>query len=261
VKAWTTRRNEILVRGVFFILSSAMIPSALPSAAATDSFVEGIVVAENGQPLQGISVYGSNGNRAPFIREIVKTDKDGHFRLEQPVEVVHIRAVAFRPLAVMVQPGVSELRVVLEEEARNNWVVHACSNAQTRNLLIGNVKFSIPKRARRKEHRAEDAFSYSVYFSKHSMPVELGSAALYDPYVHDDRWILKSTYFGERWIKDTSDRILGMDAEGETKDGTRWRRVALRDVTASYEGISAESAKQYDALIDSACINVPGGPQ
>jgi len=254
-------RNEILVRGAFLIVLSAMILSALPSDGGMDPFVGGVVVAENGQPLEGINVYGSNGNRAPFIREIVKTDKDGHFRLEQPVEVIHIRAEAFRPLAVVVQPGVSDLRVVLEEDARNNWVIHACSNAQTSNLLIGNVKFSIPKKAKRKEHHAEDASSYSIYFSKHSLPLELGSTALYDSYVHDDHWILKSTYFGERWIKDTSDHILGMDAEGEAKDRTRWRLVALRDVTASYEGISAESAKQYDTLIDAACINVPGDPQ
>jgi hypothetical protein len=249
-------RDVVPVRAVFLIVLSAVTLWALASHAATPPFVKGIIVAQDGRPLHDVNVYGSNGTRSPFVREVVKTDKDGFFRLEQPVEVLHIREEEFRPLAVVVQPGGSELRIVLEEESRGKWIVPACSNARTGNRLIGHgdVRFSIPKGTKLKKHYAEDASSYSVYFSKHSLPVELGWAAISSPYAHDDYWILKSAHFGERWIKNLSNQPLGVDAEGEARDGKRWRRAALWDVTASYDGISAEAAKSYDALIDSACL-------
>jgi hypothetical protein len=253
-------QNTTPARAVLLIIVSALIASALASHAATAPFAKGIVVAEKGQPLHDVTVYGSKGHCCPFVPEVVKTDEYGFFQLEQPVKVIHFWQEGFRPVAVVAQSGGNGLRVVLEEASPSNWIVPACSNAKTENRLIGygDARFSIPRGAKLTKHHSDEGSSFSVYLSKGSIPVELSWGGIHGSPDDDDFWILKSVRFSERWIKDFSSQPLGVDAEGETREAKRWRlAVFIPHVTASYDGISAERAKDYDALIDSACLEKP----
>lgn len=171
------------------------------------------------------------------------------------MEVVHIRDLRFRPFAAVIQPG-KELRIVLEPAHRAGWTVEACPNAPSRDrqAVLDNLGFSIPRTANVGRHHSEDASSEPVFLSKHLPPIVLVWAAIGGPNVHDAYWILNSIHFEEAWVRDTSDRILGMDSRGETRDGSRWRSVALWNVTASYDGIPADVVGTFDSLINSACL-------
>lgn len=61
--------------------------------------------------------------------------------------------------------------------------------------------------------------------------------------------------FEERWIKDSSGNVVGMDARGRRKRGEYWRTaILLGHDAATYWLQPGEQPNASDQVIDSACI-------
>ena len=224
---------------------------------ADTPLIRGEVVASDGRPLPGVTVYGTGGKSPDFVPEAVKTDEKGFFQLEKPVKIIHFWVDGFRPLAVKVDMPANEIRIVLEDESRSSWTIRACPNLSGTKRMIGygEVRFLIPSGTKLKAHHSEEGSSYSVYLPRQSIAIELSWAGLIGSPQEDDIWIAQSPKFSERWIKDTSNHPLGIDGEGETKESKLWRHsMFIGEMTASYSGVSQEAVKDYNALIDSACL-------
>ena len=235
--------------GLVIILCSINLTADTP-------LIKGEVTASDGRSLPGVTVYGNGGTLPDFVPEVVKTDENGSFHLEKPVKIIHFWLDGFRPLAVKVKLPASEIKITLEDELRSSWTIPPCPNSVDAKKMIGyrEVNFLIPAGAKLKKQNSDEGASYSVYLPKQPIPVELSWAGLIGSPYEDDVWIMQSLQFSERWIKNASNHPMGVDSEGETNEGKRWRHsMFIGNMSATYAGISGESEKEYDALIDSAC--------
>ena len=106
-----------------FILASSVLGQ-------TDSPFSGTVTKRDGEPIAGVTVYGSRGKTCcPFKREQTITDKEGRFSLEHPGAVIHFTKDAlftrdaYQPQAFVVKPGTSGARIVLEPSTNSLEVI------------------------------------------------------------------------------------------------------------------------------------------
>jgi hypothetical protein len=223
----------------------------------TKPFVRGVVVASDGRPIDGVTVYGSNGRCCPFMSERVETDNAGSFRLEEPVKVIHFWKAGFRPLAAPVQAA-GELKAVLEKEASTDWSISTCPTVKPtgREVGEGGIRFTVPRGVKTKRQRSDEGLALAISPSPHSAPLLLSWAGNSGSPHGDDGRILESRQFAERWIKNNRFETLGLDATGETREGLRWRHaVFFSEVTASYGAVSRETSESYDNIINSACMD------
>jgi hypothetical protein len=234
----------------------ATICPVMAEATEAKPFISGVVVASDGQPIDGVTVYGSNGHCCPFVPERAETDNVGSFRLEEPVKVIHFWKTGFRPLAVPVQAS-GELRAVLERDENTDWNISVCPTAKPRGREVGEngLRFTIPRGAKTKRQRSDEGLALAISLSPHSAPLLLSWTGNTGSPHGDDPRILESKQFAERWIKNNHSETLGLDAKGETREGLRWRHAAFFfEATASYSAVLKETSESYDNIINSACL-------
>ena len=113
------RPRQAMALSVALALASSLFGQAEQS-------VKGLVVTKDGQPIRGVSVHGSIWKRCcPYQQDKATTNEKGEFFLEHGGTVIHFSKSDLQPLAFVVKPGPSQVRVVMSP-VENQLTVPAC---------------------------------------------------------------------------------------------------------------------------------------
>lgn len=114
-----------------------------PVLAQTQAPVTGIVVSTDGKPLRGVAVHGSVWKRCcPYQQDRVTTNDKGEFHFEHPGFVIHFSKEGLQPLALVMSPKVSALRVIMNP-SKNDMAVPKCAPPPTGQKQIGCGDFGV----------------------------------------------------------------------------------------------------------------------
>lgn len=222
--------------------------------------VKGMVVTETGQPIAGVSVYAHVWKQCcSAARYSGKTDQSGEFALEHGGSVVHFWKEGLEPVAVVVKPGTSELRVIMKPE-RDAMRLPICSRPGSGLKSIGwgkfGLHFTVPKKGVaisggksdvdyiKYVIRPDGSSSYlALWFGVNAMLSEPG----------DDQ-LLESVHFWQRNLELANGEPIGMDSWGQTENGLKWRQTGLLNAGAVYRDADQASASVFDKIINSACF-------
>ena len=228
--------------------------------AQTGSPISGTVETKDGQPVQGVYVYGSRSACCPEVPERTTTDKDGWFHLEHPGAVIHLEKENLEPLALVVAPGTSEVRATMEL-ANGDLALPTCGALGPGQKLIGwghyGVQFEVPERNVKISGGKPDV-DYVVYVVKPN-----GSSAhlelWFGPYAIDldpeDDLFINSSSFTQRNVTN-SRGVIGRDSSGHLRSGGSWRQIAVVGAGAGgarYRDANPEDAALFDQVVNSIC--------
>jgi hypothetical protein len=209
----------------------------------------GIVVSENGTPIEGVEVFA-------WEQEI--TNADGKFDLTNSPNkdsLISFYKEEFRPKALVVTPRNRTVRVVLEDDAKTAWLIHACPANVFGNFHEGyELVFHWPKNLKAIQIKDIDYLEDVIRLEKYSKPLQLWYGALVSPARTVEQLTLQSVSFDQRSIHSKSGQVVGQDRRGKTKDGL-WRSADFLGLSTSaiYESVSEQEAAAYDQIIDSVC--------
>jgi hypothetical protein len=224
-----------------------------------DKPIQGTVVTQDGQPIEGVHVYGSQGRCCPVWGEQTTTDSKGEFRLERPETVIHFFRDNLRPQSIVTQPGRSTVPIVMSP-ATNAMTVRDCGPLQPTQRRIGYgpyaLQFTVSNPSLGIYGGEPDVDSVRYVMRRNQsqsfMEVWLGMFATFpDP---DDEHFIDSTDFVQRSLL-FQDRVAGLDSRGHLRGGGSWRHTAMAFIGgAGYNKASADDAAAFDQVIDSMCF-------
>src|SRR5262249_23022336 len=148
----------------------------------------------------------------------------------------------------------------LEESKRSDWVLPSCSQAgETSNRIGFSFVFAVPATMESSPFQVDepDADVRSYFIFPHG-----GSDTASDDLIiasipgenTDHSSALPSKRSNQRWVKDNTGTIIGVDSREQRGSGY-WRSVLFwDDDAASYDVKSDSKARSFDRIIDSACI-------
>lgn len=235
---------------VFIILCCAL------SAHATE--LSGVVKSETGKPLSGVRVYSDapmSGARTEDGFKTVEaiTDRTGAFKLPGHGRIVYFKRQDLRPLTKVVALSSKRLDVAMVDAASSTWKVPLCSDVSDKAQRVGfNFMVNVLDGVITKKiiHLGSEMYYWGFYVGERpEVMFHWVDSTSDEP---SDEYILNSTKFSERlW---TSGKTTGYEARGVKSNGQLWRRVSFRWGAISYQNNSAESARVFDAMIDSMCF-------
>jgi hypothetical protein len=234
--------------GVFLLGSIIFWPAFTTQRAP--AHLNGIVVSEDGTPIEGVKIYASHEGT---------TDANGTFDLpSDPAKapVIFFQKEGFRPKAVVVKSEPRMIEVVLEDDRKTAWFVPACALKDTKTSPKGyELSFLLPKGASTRKLKDIDYQLYLVTVRNGTKPLQLWWGPLVQPGKLISDLIVGSANFQERSIRGKSGEYWGCDSWGKSLDGMYWRAAGFGGLSgaATYEDVSEEAAKAYDHVIDSAC--------
>lgn len=241
---------------IVLLVALALVPSVFGQ---TDSSIEGVVVAKDGQPLAGVIVSGSIWKQCcPYQRDIVSTNEKGEFLLQHPGAVVHFLSKNQRPLTLLVEPGTSPLHIVLTP-AENDLPVPVCSQPEPRHKLIPSGKYGLHFSVPKNEVKVLDGKPDTDYVRYVIKPKKGDSflALWFGPYAipsePEDEQFLNSSTFSQRNLVAVGGGALGADTWGQSKNGLSWRHTGTMGSGAIYQNASKEEAQLFDQIINSIC--------
>jgi len=228
--------------------------SHVVSTPAANLDVHGRVFGPDGKPLAAFEIFDDVLGGSPPQRQIAKTDSGGNFRFSNSGQLLRLENPRYRPVALAIETGGPGLNVRLEDAKRSDWIVAPCSKSDSTNRIGFSVLFKL---APSMESEPFDSDNWNAFFV---FPSGSGSAeAEFIIGKSPDEVAETTRAFGsrrseERWIKDESGKIMGIDARGVDKHGEPWRTATLwRHETASYNLRTAKPTQVFDAMFDSAC--------
>jgi hypothetical protein len=145
--------------------------------------------------------------------------------------------------------------VKLQDAKQSDWMLPVCGEINSSNRIGFSVLFTLPKTMESSPFNTDDAKSYFVYprgkgETSAEFIISESSGEITDAGVSPG-----SERFEERWIKDSSGDVVGMDARGRMEHGGYWRRAIFSGHEAA--GYSLQPGRRPNALdqmIDSACM-------
>jgi hypothetical protein len=242
---------------------------ANPAISQTSSPLSGTVVAKDGKPVSGVVVVGSFWKDCcPAKRDIVYSDSKGDFRIEHPGAVLHFMKDDFEPQTIVVKPGISHLRVILDPSS-NDWMIPVCGKAEHGFRRIGwgkyGIHFLVPiHRMKVKGGKPDvDYVRYVLQPKKGISYMEFWFGINSLPTDPDDDLFKSSSAFSQRNIGNTSvnDAFFGVDSWGHLKSGENWRQAAIAGMGgAVYQDARTQDAALFDGIINTMCY-VPFPPR
>lgn len=229
--------------------------SDVESAPPANLNIHGVVIGVDGQPARGLTVIDDIVGGYPPGRRTTVTDNQGRFAFSNSGRQLRIENPDYRPLALAVETGGPEIRVKLEPAKLSDWVIHDCTDLPPRKRVGFAVHFALPENMEAQPlHTIEGPTIFIHAHGRISDAADLIVAQVSDGNAAAT-YSLDSEWFEERWIKDATGKVLGMDARAKGIDG-RYRRSAVflaRDA-ASYRLAPGKAPKALDEIIDSACV-------
>jgi hypothetical protein len=231
-----------------FIILSLMLICGLSAALAAE--VSGTVRSKSGKPLAGVTVL-SHCRR--FLGE---TDSNGFYKLIGTGlpgcgNVIYFSLQGYRPLLKIVDITTTEVDVVMDEMPNADWKIPACSGSGKR---IGwYLYIPVPKGASLRKSRSIHGTSYEMRLLNNGKYVLLyGTGSVRAKGFPEDRWLLDAKEFTVRaWGFGDAE---GIDVRGQSNNGTYWRFFGTFANEFTYSGVTQETAKFLDTIMDGACI-------
>lgn len=158
------------------------------------------------------------------------------------------------PAKTMQQPTPERFK---EEKAV--WVVPVCTHTNPDGQWIGTqLKFVLPKGTKPQKIADIDYQEYLVRVSERVDPLELWWGALVAAPLTREQLLKASVSSEERTILDSQERERGIASRGRNSQGKFWRILDIPGLAlAKYEDVPADVKQNFDAIIDSACLNQP----
>jgi hypothetical protein len=256
-------------------LAPILIAVLLYPLSASPQLISGAVLDSEGKPLAGVEVYGIRESCCPSSVPWTSTGANGKYVLKNAGSILHFRRIDLKPLSLRTE-GARTLNATMKPN-ESPMIVPACEEHG-----IGRfgdfLRFKpSPKRLTQSirdvdyesyRFRAEDGGSLESWFGP--------TAANIDAF--KERYI-KSREFSERAVFVPTLAVIGIDASGTYFNGRRWRWIGtdphIPKAAAStekppftwhlsistngigYNNASVDDQKEFDTVIDSACVRDP----
>jgi len=233
-----------------FVISQV---SDVESVPAANLNLRGALIGVDGKPVEGFTVLDDVLGGTPPERQKTVTNKMGEFAFSDSGQQLRIENPNYRPLALTVEPGGAPIQVRLQDAKESDWVISACKELNSARKIGFSVLFALPKTMKSSsENNDSDIFIYPLSGEEVSAELIISHSP---EELTDAGDSLDFERFEERWIKDTSGKVVGLDARGRRKRGEYWRRaIFLGHDSASYWLQPGEQPHASDQVIDSACI-------
>lgn len=238
-----------LLRGTVSIIAWGLGTLTPMTWGQAPSAVEGTVTSEDGKPIPGVEVSGSDH---------AITNENGEFHVGKPGPVLHFWKEHFQPKTVVVGIGYTNVRVTMS--SGNNFTVPACKKPQKEFERVGAGKYGVQfeLNGKVKLHRGR----WDVDYVRHVVTLPRSKSYMefwFGPYAidltPDDEQFINSTDFHERNITGEHGSTFGEDSWGSLKDGGKWRQTAFAgEGGARYVNAQPDDAGVFDRIIDSACV-------
>ena len=217
--------------------------------------LSGVLIGANGEPVKGFTVIDDVLGGTPPERQKTVTNEQGEFAFSNSGQQLRFEDPNYRPLALTVEPGGAPIGVKLQDAKQSDWMLPVCGEINSSNRIGFSVLFTLPKTMESSPFNTDDAKSYFVYprgkgETSAEFIISESSGEITDAGVSPG-----SERFEERWIKDSSGDVVGMDARGRMEHGGYWRRAIFSGHEAA--GYSLQPGRRPNALdqmIDSACM-------
>jgi hypothetical protein len=222
------------------------------STPAANLELSGVVLAPNGSPAEGITVYDDVDGGEPRQRQETVTDGRGEFKFSNSGQQIRIESPDYRPIELDIEPGKAPVRVKLEDAKRSDWILHECGEGEQKGRKGFSALFALTPTMTSSPFNEDGTQSFFVFERGQDMP----SAELF---------ILRSSEKlsdspdsrDSRWVKDGVGKVIGVDSRWMSH-GYFGRRVSfLGFENVHYSTRSVAHRKSYDQIIDSACIAKP----
>jgi hypothetical protein len=215
--------------------------------------ITGTVVADDGQPLSDVMVYGR------LERAHTTTNRQGNFRLDRAQAVIHFRREGFQPQSIVMKPENEVLRVTMHAST-NSLVTPVCGTTRPGQKQLGwgkyGLQFIVPS-SEVNISGGEPDVDYVLYVIRHmtgnaNLELWFGPSSIdSDP---DDKLFVTSRFFEQRNLVSADQKMLGIDSRGVLRDGTRWRQTAVFFQGGSiYRGATPQEADFLDTIVNSIC--------
>ena len=234
---------------LLLITAVADVESDPPAQAAID----GLVVSESGGAISGVTVIDKTPTLQPQLRSTT-TNSDGRFHFDYPGQVLQFRKDDLRPHTELLDLSASSVRVVLADSKASDWIIKSCTAEQLKQKRIGSdLLFELPSGAKFRKEGKHGPETYFITYANDSNGLRIAFEAKAAESEPRPDWLL-SISTDERWIKDPSGKILGLDSQGLWANNNRWRRATFHNQAAAQYATTATTATFYNQVITSACL-------
>ena len=216
--------------------------------------LRGVLIGTDSKPMGGFTVFDDVLGGSPPERQKTVTNKNGEFAFSNSGQQLRFENPNYRPLALTVEPGGAPVRVRLQDAKHTDWVIPVCGEGYPSSRIGFSVLFALPKTMESSSFNNGDMQSVFIYpqGGEPSSPELIISRSSEELDATDS---LDSKRFEERWAKDSTGNVIGIDARGLMKHGGSWRNAIF--LGGDFIGYRLKSRKQpnvLDQIIDSACI-------
>jgi hypothetical protein len=217
--------------------------------------LRGVLIGVDGKPVEGFTVFNDVLGGTPPERQKTITNKQGEFAFSNSGQQLRFENPNYRPLALTVEPGVTSIRVRLQDSKYSDWVIPACGEVNSSSRVGFSVLFALPKAMESSPFNTDDMQTIFIYPRGGEQTTADLIISRSPEEKADAADSLDSEWFEERWVKDTAGNVVGMDARGRMKDGGYWRRAVFsgRD-SAGYSLRPRKLPNALDKIIDSGCL-------
>jgi hypothetical protein len=229
--------------------------SDVESVPSANLDVHGVVIGIDGQPVEGFTVIDDVLGGSPPCSRTTVTDKQGRFAFSNSGQQLRVESPDYRPLALTVETGGPEIRVRLEPAKQSDWIIRTCKKVDSSKRVGFSVRFALPEDMESQRLQFDDRQSIFAYHRGGSAPeADLIISRILDG-TTEVVSSLDSEWFEERWVKNETGKVLGIDARGRRMDGGYWRTAVFRarDI-ASYWLEPSKPSRALDEIVNSACL-------
>jgi hypothetical protein len=216
--------------------------------------LRGVLIGVDGNPVEGFAVFNDVLGGSPPERQEAVTNKQGEFAFSNSGQQLRFENSNYRPLALPVEPGGAPIRVRLQDAKQSDWVIPVCAEVDSSTRIGFSALFALPKTFESSPFSNDGVQSVFIY-PRGGEPIDAELIiSRSSPEITDAADSMNSEHFEERWVKDSSGNVVGVDARGRMKHGGYWRTAIFSHDLASYRLQSRKRANALDQIIDSACV-------
>jgi hypothetical protein len=218
--------------------------------------VSGTITDAAGKPIDGVDVYSQTVNCCQVWMKETTSDDRGSFSLKNTGQVLTFSRLGYSPRSVVLEVVRSDVHVVLEAGAQNDWLVPACA-AESSNRQFGGLplRFSIPEGLHGERINSSSDSSFIIHSKPGPNVIRLLKASQSSPYGQMASWVFGSEAFSQRNVVNAQGVLIGIDTKGTQQNRGFWRTIAIpRQEIVEYYVVSREVAELFDKVIDSGCV-------
>ena len=236
-----------------FVITQVADVKSVPSARLD---VRGTLLGPDGKPIKGFEVIDDILGGSPPERQQMVTNGQGQFNFSISGQLVRFENPMYRPVALAVEPGGAHVLVRLENSKSSDWFIPQCGAEMNPADRIGfSVLFPIPSTMESSPSNTDNSHTYFI-FPRGEEPT---SAEFFVSTSTDQTAettdAVGSDWSEQRWIKESTGTVIGIDARGRQKNGVHWRRATFWGHDTAFYNVRLEGHTKFlDGVINSACI-------